>query len=185
MNDGKYFEDYWLEIERELNNFDSPNPASDFGSGTNTSMDPDSLENDNIIEPDTYEKLTEMQDKNPTNDQMRAKNRADRIQAVRDFYNREPTIINASTIYKLHKTANKLYNKGFVKQANELVESAKSLRKHFSLVEETDRVYKHLKVHAENGSKVILVTAVNKSDLTVEECEFENLEQAINFFESS
>lgn len=185
MNDGKYFEDYWLEIQRELDMFDSPNPASDFGSSQGPSTNPDSLENDGIIEPNTYEKLTEMQDKNPTNDQMRAKSRADRINAVRDFYNREPTIINANSIYKLHKTADKLYKKGFVKQANELVETAESLRKHFSLVEENDDTYKHLKVHTENGGETILVTVVDKNDQSVEEHEFDDLNEAINFFESN
>jgi len=185
MNDGKYFEDYWLEIQRELEQYDTHSPSSDFDSGNSMSQNPDSLEDD-TIQPDTYENLMDSQDKAPpTNDQMRASSRQDRIDAVRDFYNLAPTIINAKSIYKLHKTANRLYSKGYVKQANELVETADSLKKHFSLVEENDDFYKHLVVNQDDGQETIIVTAFNKNDETTNHHEFNDLKEAVKFFKSN
>lgn len=112
----QYFEDMWLALEQEVSNYDNYHP--DYSS-YETPLNPDSQQQEVHLENQTYEDLLEIQKAPPPeHDKLRAKDRKERIEAVKELYNRAPTIINA----KIRDIANQLYKKGFVKQGNSLMQ---------------------------------------------------------------
>ena len=118
----EYFEDMWIGLESELEQFDSYAPDNHFVDQEAPSST-ENLNHDNPhFEAQTYETL--INNKNapdPTHEQLRSTNRKERIQAIKELYNKEPTIINWASVEKLHKTASRLYRKGFVKEGNSIM----------------------------------------------------------------
>jgi hypothetical protein len=120
-----YFEDMWLGIQDELSSYDSFSP-SEYIDHQSTSSSPEhgsAGNNTSDMSPSTYERLLEIQKTpNPSHDRMRSPDRKERIEAIRELYNKTTTILNASSNDTLKKVANRLYRAGLVKQANALVE---------------------------------------------------------------
>lgn len=180
----QYFEDMWLALEQELSSFDSFSP-NEHVSHPSTSSDPNATDSpQGNLEPATYEQLLEMKKlPNPSHDRLRSNDRKERIEAVKELYNKVPTIINATSIVRLHKTASILYKKGFVKQANDLVEKIdQSVSQHFSYVAEDGDNYKTLSYDKKDGDKDIVVEVIDKQDKKSIKEEFANLSDAIRFF---
>ena len=136
-NKPTYFEDMWLSLENELSSFDSFVP-SDYVSAPSSSTSLDSPSSDTSTSPaplSSYEELLELQNTSiPDNSQLRSKNRKERIEAIRDLYNKTPMTFNTA---RLEQVAKNLYKKGYVKQANEIMEKIKEEKE--NSIEEYER----------------------------------------------
>lgn len=112
----QYFEDMWLALESELSTYDNYDSNSNYQSSESPLGTEDPIQ-ESQLEPQTYEDLLEVAKKAPEHSQLRSPNRKERTEAVKEFYNRTPTILNA----KLKEVAESLYKKGFVRQGNSLM----------------------------------------------------------------
>jgi hypothetical protein len=123
-----YFEDFWLGMQSELKDFDNIN-SNDFLShepSSDSNIDAQQPENTVNLEPQTYEALlNDISAPNPNRERLRSTDRSERIQAIRELYNKEPTILNA----KLRHIATNLYKKGYTIQGNQLNILVDSLKK--------------------------------------------------------
>ena len=184
----KYFEDYWVELSRELDKFDSYDSSPDFrdrGSDPQAGGEGGSADQASQVDPKTYENLVQLQEgPAPTNDQLRSTNRQERIQAVKNFYNATPTILNASSVLSLCKSADRLYKKGLVKQANQLIDVIEKSSQNATYKLETPSVYKILKSQQDGNDKQITVTTINKDDKSAETKSFEDFQDALAVFKS-
>lgn len=182
----QYFEDMWLSLEKELSSFDSYSPSEFVSSPSSSSDNPNSPNNINTTNLDhqTYEDLLEIQlAPPPSNDKLRSSDRKERIQAIRELYNKTPTIINGSSLASLHKTACSLYKKGFIKQANNLLKTAESSLESFSYLTEDDNGYRALS-YGEVDNKTIASVEFTDNNGETTIGEFDNLLDAIKFFKS-
>jgi hypothetical protein len=213
----EYFEDAFLALETQLSEFDSflSGPKNEFLSSplsNNSNNDTTNPTNNTQLQPATYEKLLEIENlPPPSDDRLHSPDRKERIQAVRELYNKTTTILNSHSIsplrmrkvamqlkllglenearqlresartQNLHLLARRLAHKGLVKQANDL-ESV--LTKHFSYSQETDNIYKTLTFDQQDDEKEFNVNLVDKNTNDSIAEEFDSLEEAIQFFKS-
>lgn len=138
----EFFDDMWLSLESDLTSYDSFIGDSDW-----LNINPQTPENSdgmvqNIttnapnIEPQKYEDLIERTISPPRIDNPHGKTLQERIHAIKEIYNLIPTIINATELARLHKTANTLYKKGMVKAGNQIMEkSEREIQKGFIIAE--------------------------------------------------
>jgi hypothetical protein len=212
-----YFEDAWLALETQLSEFDSflSGPKNEFSSSplsSNPNNDTTNPTNNMQSQPSTYERLLEIENMPPpSDDRLHSSDRKERIQAVRELYNKTTTIINSHSIsplrmrkvaiqlkllgldsearqlqksaraQNLQLLARRLANKGLVKQANHLEDV---LTKHFSYSQETDNIYKTLTFDQQDDEKEFIVNLVDKNTNDSIAEEFDSLEEAIKFFKS-
>jgi hypothetical protein len=213
----EYFEDAWLALETQLSEFDSflSGPKNEFSSSplsNSSNNDTTNPANSTQLQPSTYERLLEIENMPPpSDDRLHSSDRKERIQAVRELYNKTTTIINSHSIsplrirkvafqlkllglddeaiqlQKIAKAQNlkliarRLAHKGLVKQANSLEEV---VNKHFSYSHETDDIYKTLTFDQQNDDKEFKVNLVDKNTNDSIAEEFDSLEDAIEFFKS-
>lgn len=186
----EYFEDMWLALEKELSSFDSfiPNEhVSSPSSSIENTNSPNSINTTNL-DPQTYEDLLEIQlAPNPSNDKLRSPDRKERIDAIRELYNKTTTIINGSSLASLHKTACSLYKKGNVRAANNLIRAAEStLESDFTYITSDNESSRSLVVESQYGevlATVEITDNTDKSTMTTRK-EFNNLLDAIKYFKS-
>jgi hypothetical protein len=122
MSDTQYFEDMWIALENELSSFDnySPSTTNFSGSNQNQNTSPNSNLDSMNVEPQTYEQLlNQISQPEPTSEQLSSGSRQERIDAVKQLYNKQPFILYA----KIEKVATSLYKAGKVKEANSLLEA--------------------------------------------------------------
>lgn len=188
--DGPYFEDMWLSLENDLSSFDSFTP-SDYvdAPSSSSSSEGNNPENAPKLDSQTYEDLLQIQlAPPPSNDQLRSSNRQERIQAIRELYNKTPTIINGS-VDRLTKIADRLYSKGYVKEGNFISAAIdKAIQEDFSYVSEEDDRFKSLNVSRDKESNDV-VAVVEISDKTdkgtiTRHKTFDNVLDAIKYFKS-
>ena len=189
--DGPYFEDMWLSLENDLSSFDSfiPSDYVDAPSSSSSSEGDSNNPNTPNLEPQTYEDLLQVQlAPPPSNDQLRSPDRKERIQAIRELYNKTPTIINGS-VDRLTKIAERLYNKGYVKEGNFISAAIdKAIQEDFSYVSEEDDRFKSLNVSRDKESNDVVATVeisdkTDKGTITRHKT-FDNVLDAIKYFKS-
>jgi hypothetical protein len=127
----QYFEDMWLDLSKDLEQFDHFN-SSEFNfinDSSQSSSAEDKIFNDKNFSAQTYEQLLELQNTpEPSYQETHSSDFKERIQAIRHFYNKNPITLNASSksvlkkssINQLRRVASNLSKKGFVKQANQI-----------------------------------------------------------------
>lgn len=118
----EYFEDMWIGLENELKNYDSFSPGSDM---QQSQPHPETAQENSEanLGPETYEDLLNQQNAPiPSKDRLRNHNRAERIQAIKELYNKTPTIINWASVDRIRRVAAGMYRVGLVKEANEIIE---------------------------------------------------------------
>lgn len=183
----QYFEDMWLAVENELSSFDSFKP-SEYSSQPASSENIDSQNGPGgtNLEPSTYEELLQLRNEPaPSDDKLRSRDRATRIEAVRELYNKFPTIINGSSLARLHKTASILYKRGLIRQADSLLKAAnKTMDENFSYVIESDEGFKILSYENELGRIIASVEVTDKYSNTSMVEEFDNLLEAVKCFKN-
>lgn len=112
----QYFEDMWLGLENELKQFDNlDSPFADHsGEAATSPSEQGDITEQVTLQPNTYEQLLQSPTPTPSSVQMRSKNLADRIEAVRIEYNQNPIAFNASSVARLTKVAENLRKKSLV-----------------------------------------------------------------------
>ena len=181
MSDTKYFEDMWLGLEEELSSFDNYAPTNDFSQQSSSGLPANSLDSPNL-EPQTYEQLLSQDNlPEPTNESLHSGSRQERIEAIKQLYNKTPFILYA----KVEKIASNLYKKGKVKLANEILESTKkTLSKHLSYVIEDEKLYSTLSFDSKNGDDSITVKVIDKETNEVSVEEFDSLSEAMTYLKN-
>lgn len=152
MSENKiHFDDMWLALEQELTQFDSFNPSefssSQSGNSSSSSSDalnPSNNSSQNNLQHSTYEELLQLRDQpNPSSERLHSDSRQERITAIKELYNKSPTIIYA----KLERVADNLYKKGLVKQGNSIknlmdkLQDQQEITTLRELISETSRQY--------------------------------------------
>ena len=132
----------------------------------------------------TYEDILEMRrEPLPSQDKLRSRDRQERIDAVRELYNKVPTIISGGSCYRIRKTAERLYRQGLVRHANKMMEVLEdTANSHFSYVQDNESNYKILSSDESDGEKDITVEIVDKDQKDSIKKEFNSLSEAIDFF---
>lgn len=188
-SDGKYFNDMWLALEKELGGFDSYIKDTDWMNSNSSESGSDSspqqeLENNNLS-VETYEQLLNLSHDDPSSQALRSKSRSERIEAVRQLYNQVPTIINASSIVRLQKVVKSLYRTGAVKAANALTDKINQSFQEVQLTEEVDSGSKSLDVANDNGNLTATVHVDQRNDngksISIEKT-FDNIVDALEFY---
>ena len=118
MSDPNYFEDMWLEFENELSSYDSGYSFQDYGN-EKSEMNSDSAN----IEPSTYETLLDARNApEPSRERLHSSNLQERIEAIKEHYNKHPFISSASFKGKLSKVAEKFCKQGKVALGNKIAD---------------------------------------------------------------
>lgn len=129
----EYFEDMWLDLEKELSSYDSY--SNDFSNYNSMSTSPQLEEgfdsSTTEVSPQTYENLLQTQEApNPSRERLHSSSREERIQAIKELYNKVPTIINGNiSVERITKIANGLSRIGLVKQSNDLITQLDQLKR--------------------------------------------------------
>lgn len=182
MSDTQYFEDMWVALENELSTFDNHVPtSSDFQSQQSSSPLSNSLDSPNL-EPQTYEQLLSQDNlPNPSEESLHSTSRQERIEAIKQLYNKTPFMLYA----KVEKVALNLYKKGKVKQANDLMSKTKeTLSRHLSYAIEDEKTYTTLSFDQKNGDESIAVKVINKETNELSTHEFETLSEAMDYLKN-
>ena len=218
-NNQTYFEDMWLALEEQLSEYSNYSPSNsspnsdgtqDSSSYSSTNQSTDFLAQQPHL-TNTYEKLLDLQNVNPSDQQLHSPNLQDRINAVRDIYNKETTIIvgrvnnlsnkikrlssmlqknNANKIPAIittYKVAKNLYLKGKVAEGNRLLYTAeKLLAENFSYSVDDGSIMKRIEYNKNpNTTTQIRVQITDKQSRTDLSKQFDNISEALDFLTQS
>lgn len=183
----KYFDDMWLALDQELTHFDNYLGDKDWMSSTSspesTPTSPGSDSSGVNLSPQTYDQLISQHDAPPpSNDQLRSRSRAERIEAVRQLYNKMPTIINAHSVATLHKVASQLYRKGYVGAANKILANEHAVfNKDMTYVEDDPDFTKSLEITRGDNKSRVSISVEDKATGKTYEKSFDNVLDAVKF----
>lgn len=179
-----YFEDMWLSLEKELSQYDSFTSSSSFTNNNSSYTPSNSGQSSDFLAQippniNTYESLLRSTTPEPTTQQLHSSNLQDRIDAVRDMYNKQTTIIVAKTL----NYVNKLSKSGRSDLSNKLAKTFHQFSKIFSYSKEDDTYQKSLSYSRSSSSpKTLSVSVTNKKFKNSINKQFEDLEEAVEFF---
>lgn len=180
-----YFEDMWIALEKQLAEYDSFTPSTSINVETNPSSGifNNTQSSDFLAQSptnsNTYESLLNLNTPEPTAQQLHSPNLQDRINAVRDIYNKQTTIIVA----KMLDYSNKLNKLGKYSLSKKLATTIHQYSKNFSYSKDDDKYNKTFTYSVASSSpKTISVSINDKKSKNSINKQFENLEQALEFF---
>jgi len=187
----KHFDDMWLALDNELTSFDTYLSDKDWMSTNNSSSSasplPSSSQDINTpnLSPQSYDNLLQtLSAPDPSFNELHSKSRSERIEAVKQFYNKMPTIINASSLARLHTVASRLYKSGKVKAANSLTACENKLVKQHSQtsvrLDDAD-FFKELMISQKDDSVRVTLVVQNKATGDSYTKNFDNLLEAAKF----
>lgn len=187
MDDIKYFEDAWLELENELSSFQTYQPSSYQNYQSNSSSQENLGDfNETNLDFKTYEQLLTTHHEPTDNEVHSLTTREDRIQAVKDYYNQNPFTIYA----KLNKIASGLYKKGMVRQGNRILDKGfetfghileKALEKNLAYSKKIGDETRTLTYNQEDSERVYVVSISKEQGPTITGT-FDNLQDALEMF---
>lgn len=177
----QYFEDMWLDLSADLDKFDnfSSSEFNFINDSSQQSTSEDKTFKDQDLPAQTYEQLLNLQNSpDPSYQETHSTDFKERIEAIRQLYNKNPVLLNASTISRLRKVASNLSKKGLVKQANQISNFKARNLTFRSNKDGIDKVFNY--VENVGGEKYVTVNiSTDNYDYSQD---FDNVEEAISFF---